>query len=290
MTPTVSRNNAHVRAAARARAHEQAIRRWHQRSKRQVTIRALRVMTRGFQIGSALAIVGYLALDFTGFVHRSDTFRVPHITVRGNTRVTSSEIIFAARLAPSIDLWAWPLADIRARAERHPRIQSVRVYRDFPDRLVLVVKEREAVALVLADGLLEIDAAGVVLGAYQRGRSPIGPVLTGHGLAGLQPGDEVEAPAIREALAMAVSYAASESGAQVSIAEIALGHPAGPVLWLDPGVRVPCPVGIEPLQWARLDAVLNDLRARGTGLDRVAAIDLRFAHIVPVRLRTVATG
>lgn len=290
MSPVVERVSARAREVAEARALQQAVPRWHQRSGRQVTLRLLRAVTRGFQIGSALAVVGYVALDFTGFLNRSDTFQVPHIIVRGNERVPSSDVIFAARLAPSIGLWAWPLAEIRDRAAHHPRIRAARVYREFPDSLVLEVEERTPVALILAGPLMEIDAEGVVLGPYEPGRSPIGPVLTGHGLADLTPGERVETPRVREALALAVSYATRASADRVAIAEIAVEQAGGPVLWLEPGVQVPCPTGMEPIQWARLDAVLNDLRGRGTGLHRVAAIDLRFAHIVPVRLRTVATG
>lgn len=290
MSPAVEHVAATAREAQRERAHRQAVRRWHQRSGRLVGYRLFRAVTRGFQIGSAVAIIGYVALDFTGFLHQHNTFLVPHITVRGNTRVTSSEMIRAARLAPSIDLWAWPLTDIRARVELHPRIRTVRVIREFPDEMVLEIEERQPVALILGDTLLELDADGVVLGPYERGRSPLGPVLTGHGLTDLRPGTRIQAPAVSEALAMSESYRAADAAQRVPIAEIALDAATGPVLWLEPGVQVPCPDGIEPIQWARLDAVLSDLHARGTGLHRVAAIDLRFAHIVPVRLRTIAAG
>lgn len=290
MSVTSERLRVAAREAETARSGKQEIPRWHRRSLRQVGLRLLRAVTWGCQLGSALAILGYVAIDFTGYLYTPDVFSAPHVTVQGNTRVPSAELLHTARLAPSIHLWAWSLPDICARAELHPRIAHARVEREFPDGLTLIVEERTPVALLLGDPLLEIDADGVVLGAYDRERTPPCPVLTGHNLGYLPPGTRVEAAEVREALDVIRSYAASLAYARAPIAEVALGGEDGPVLWLRPGVRVPYGEGVDTMQWARLEAVLNDLRARGTGLHRVATIDLRFAHIVPVRLRTTARG
>ena len=111
-----------------------------------------------------------------------------------------------------------------------------------------------------------------------------------HGVLMPEVGTRILTPAVREALAVIDSYTASASHARIPIAEVSLGTAARPTLWLQPGLQVPCPLGTAPEQWSRLDAVLEDLRARGTGLHRIASIDLRFAHIVPVRLRTVVAG
>lgn len=290
MSATSERLRAAAREAETAHSGKQDIPRWHRRSRRQVGLRLLRAVTWGCQIGSALAILGYVAIDFTGYMYTPDVFAAPHVTVRGNTRVPSADLLRAARLAPSIQLWAWALPDIRARAERHPRIARARVEREFPDGLTLIVEERTPLALLLGEPLLEIDADGVVLGAYDRERTPPCPVITGHNLGYLSPGTRVDAVEVREALDVIRSYAASPAYARAPIAEVALRGEGGPVLWLHPGVRVPYGDGVDSMKWARLDAVLNDLRARGTGLHRVATIDLRFAHIVPVRLRTTASG
>ena len=284
----------HLLAAAReaeaARRGRQDVTRWHRRTPRQVGYRLLRALTLGCQLGSALAIVGYVVLDFTGYLYTPEVFMAPHVEVQGNTRVTSSEILRAAHLAPSIQLWAWSLEDIRERAEQHPRVLHVRVERNFPDGLTLTVEERVPRALLLGDPLLEIDADGVVLGVYDRTRTPRCPVVTGHGLTDLVPGMRIESSAVHEALAVIASYEVSPSNAQAPIAEVALVETGEAVLWLHPGLQVPYGSGVDTVQWGRLAAVLKDLRARGTGLHRVATIDLRFAHIVPVRLRTVVAG
>lgn len=277
-------------ARAAEKPSRQEVRRRRRWLREQMMVRLLRVATRGLQAGCALVLFAYVALDFTGFVHDPTRFTVPHIQVRGNTRVTSEDVIATARLAPSVSLWAWPLAEIETRVERHARIARATVLRDFPDRLVIEVEEREPAVLLLGDPLMEVDGEGIVLGPYESGRSPVRPVVTGHGLTDLTPGDRIEDPGVQHALAIAASYERSASHRRIPLAEIALDRPGGPVVWLDPGVQVPCPETPAPIQWARLDAVLNDLRARGTGLHRVAAIDLRFAHIVPVRMRTVAAG
>lgn len=288
MKRTRSRLEETARTVGRARRQE--VRKWHRRAGRHVVFRFARVALRGVQIGVGLVVAAYLCLDFLRLIHAPNQFTVPHIEVIGNTRVRSEEVMAVARLAPSISLWAWPLDEIRERAELHPRIKTARVSRDFPDELVIHVQEREPVALLLGPTLIEVDADGIVLGFYERGQSPVRPIITGHGLPGLMPGDHIQSVAVQQALALITSYERSGSHERVRLAEVALGGADGPVIWLDPGVQVPCPPTTVPMHWARLDAVLGDLQARGTGLHRVAAIDLRFAHIVPVRMRTVATG
>jgi len=288
MTPAVQRLRA--RQVSMSAESRQEVRRWHRRAPRALALRALRVVTTGFQVGSVCALLAYGGMDLWAFVTHPDTFRIPHIVIRGNTRVTSEELLTVARLAPSINAWAWPLPEVQRRIEGHPRVKQALVLRDFPGEMEVDITERQPVALLLGDPLLEIDADGVVLGAYERQRSPICPIISGHGLRLPKIGERIDSPAVQSALALIVGYSHVEASERVKLAEVALDKAGSPVAWLDPGVQVPCEMPMSELQWARLDAVLNDLRSRGTGLHRVAAIDLRFAHVVPVRLRTVATG
>ena len=119
-----------------------------------------------------LALVSALALLFSTveWSLRSPLFRVRHVTFVGLRHETPGAVLAASGLAtdpPIIDVNA---AAIDARLTRFPWVKSVAVYKHWPNRVVVRVSERSAVAVAYAPGhvLVYVDATGRDLGAAPR--------------------------------------------------------------------------------------------------------------------------
>ncbi len=104
---------------------------------------------------TALLLVGY---DLT---IRSSYFSIRETVVRGCKELTEKEILVLAGVRPAANILTLNPEAIARRIRANPWIQEVFVGREFPDRLVILVRERRAVALLQADkGLYLLDSQG----------------------------------------------------------------------------------------------------------------------------------
>jgi cell division protein FtsQ len=86
------------------------------------------------------------------------------VTVTGNHSVPRAEVIRAAGIAPGTPLIRINTAAVARRVERIAQIQSAQVSRDWPDSVVIAVRERTPVlAAASGDGFALIDRFGVVV-------------------------------------------------------------------------------------------------------------------------------
>jgi len=106
-------------------------------------------------------IVG--AMYVYNFLTTSDSFVIDVVEFKGMSRVESSEIenMLADLKGQNILLAA--LESYEERIEMHPRVEHVSLKRVLPDKVSCTVEEREPVALIFADGFLEVDRHGMVM-------------------------------------------------------------------------------------------------------------------------------
>jgi cell division protein FtsQ len=121
---------------------------------------------------TAVMIYGY------NFTITSPFFQIKEIIVRGCKELTEKEILSLAGIKPSQSLLAINLNSIARRIEANPWIKGVSIGREFPNRLIIEVQERTAVALVKRDNsfsLLDVD--GVVFKKLENSDEVDIPVL-----------------------------------------------------------------------------------------------------------------
>lgn len=105
---------------------------------------------------------GYAALQ-------SPLFRLAAVEVVGARSLDPAEVVAWAGLQGPLQLWQVDPAAVERRLARHPRVAGARVRRDWPDRLVIELSEREAVAyLAYYDRWLAVDAGGRVVDLLDR--------------------------------------------------------------------------------------------------------------------------
>lgn len=249
--------------------------------------RALRLAGRVLAAGLAVAVCGITGAVALHGLETAPAFAVARVEVLGARRLSEAAVLAAARVEPGVNLFRVDPEAIQDRVEALPGVRGVRVIRRLPNRLSLVLEEREPYALVNAaeaGGLVWVDALGRLVGSERRPGPPALPILSG---VEPPPADsDVPVPdRLRSGLALLRTIQRAGPRVTERISEVDLGPAEGPVLYTTDGMAVQ----LGPRAWderlARLDGVLGELEGRG---ERVEWVDLRFRDQVVLWPRPAA--
>jgi cell division septal protein FtsQ len=245
--------------------------------------RSLRPVARGVGVILGVGVVVVVGMVALHWLRHTPALAVAAVEVEGLRRVPEGAVRRAAAVAPGTSLLAIDPRAVAARVEALPGVKRVRVVRQLPRRLTVLVEEREPYALVNAGGLVWIDADGYLVGPERRPGTPGLPILSGLARDGVG-GDR--APSPRVVTGLALVRAVQRAGGQVAgrISEIDLAPADGPVLYTTDGAEVRVGDADWAQRLARLDGVLADLDRRG---ERVSSVDLRFRDLVVLTPRPV---
>jgi cell division protein FtsQ len=123
---------------------------------------------------SALLIYGYNVAMTIPY------FGIQETVVRGCNELTEKDILTLADVKPSYNLMAINEKAISKRVRQNPWVKNVYIGRELPGRLVIVVRERKAIAVVKkGDELLLLDIEGVAFKKRDKIDDVDLPILTG---------------------------------------------------------------------------------------------------------------
>ncbi len=186
------------------------------------------VLTLAF-IVVCLGIAGYLVYKGLG---ESDFFQVTATNIKGCRRTTKNQILELSGIDIHTNILAMNKSQVKSRIEKHEWVESVDIVREWPNLLIISVKERVPVALVnVKDGLYYLDRNGVAFARVLPPEDMDFPVITGL-TAETWPAKVTGSP-LEEALDF-LKYA-GQGGAilpKQSISEIHLGADGGITLYL----------------------------------------------------------
>jgi cell division protein FtsQ len=222
--------------------------------------------------GGGLLVLGVQAAGVAWFL-TTDHFGVRVVEVRGTSRVSPDRVLAAAEIAAGTNFWRLDGAAVIARIEALPEIRRAELIREIPNRVVILVEERQPFTLVHGARLHWIDEEGRVLGEERDAVASPAPVISGLSE------EEVAAmrtqPSAKARAAIALIRALLRSGSPLAsqISEIDMSRREGPILYTVGGIEVR--LGDE--EWeqrlARLEGVLAQVGGQST---TVSAIDLRY--------------
>jgi cell division protein FtsQ len=107
-------------------------------------------------------------------------FRVKDTVVRGCEKVSKEEVIKLAGIDPSVNILSVSLGRMEGKIKANPWVKDVYVGREFPDRLVIEVVERDCALLLRSKGKLYIaDHSGKIFKEAVDGDNVDLPILTG---------------------------------------------------------------------------------------------------------------
>jgi len=226
----------------------------------------------------------------------TELLAVRSVTSGPTLYVSPWEVVDAVTVEPGDDLLNLPIHRIEEQLARHPRLKGGHVHRRWNGRIELDVDERLPVAVMLGNGLAEMDENGVFLGPPtefngtwrehpEENPVPCGldlPLLTGFRPSGLTPGERVEDPAVRRAIAFLSRLKLYHLDGRTWISEIDVSDPEGLVLYTLKGT-VPIRIGdgrVSRTKMRALFEVLRDLLGRD---EPVRYVDLRFHDMIVVK-------
>lgn len=149
-----------------------------------VTARERKNIWRGF-------LFVFLFLTGVYILFKSPLFEVKKIEVQGNNQLAKNEIIKASGLYKGVNIFKISVKEARANLSAIPVLKEVIIRRDLPSTISIVVKERQAFALLpVENGFVEIDEQGVFIRKSNKIREGL-PVLTGMQFAAATPGEKI---------------------------------------------------------------------------------------------------
>jgi len=237
------------------------------------------VLTGVIAVVAATLLIGY------DWVVRCPYLTVRETVVRGCKELTEKEILTLAAIRPSANILAVNPEAIARRIRSNPWIREVFIGREFPDRLVIVVRERTAVALLQDEGgLILLDSNGASFKKLDPGDEANLPVLTG-----FVSGGRTNEALVKNALALLTYLAGSKVTPAIgTVSEIHGNETFGLSLFTDTGLCLQLGFDGFESKFQRLTPVMADLDRKNLKVGFLL-IDLSDPAKVNVQQRNLLT-
>ncbi|MFC1843489.1 cell division protein FtsQ/DivIB [Thermodesulfobacteriota bacterium] len=133
-------------------------------------------------------LIGFLLVLFAAFMTKeiyqklchSDFFQITTLKINGNHMVSKGQITVLSKVDIHSNLLAINMSQVKSLLESHPWIAGAEITRNWPNRLVITVKEKKPVALLSRKaGLFYLDNNGRIIAAASPTQELDFPVVTG---------------------------------------------------------------------------------------------------------------
>jgi cell division protein FtsQ len=263
--------------------------------------RRRRRMVRVARRGGAWLCVGLLIVALGGalasggrWLLTAPRFAVERVEVAGQIQLTADQVIAASGLSPGQNLFRLDARRAVAGVEALPMVRRAEMVRAIPNRVTLLVEERQPFVLVHAGGLHRpaggshwseggfhwVDEQGMPLGPETRAVVLAAPLVSAAGVGDVAAAGRTPSERVAAGVALVRTLMRAQNPLLTEISEVDVSRPEGLVLYMLDGVEVR--LGSE--DWddrlGRLGGVLAQLRASG---QRATSIDLRFRDQVVLR-------
>lgn len=204
-----------------ARAHTVRKRRPAPRRQR------LRRLVLALEVLSCTAIVAAFGYAFYHYTVDSPRYKVEQILIYGAQKVSVDDVRRVAGVTTEDNLLLVSTGQVAENVERLPYVKEAAVSRELPNTLVITLRERAAVATVMAGRRSYlVDGNGYALRELPPGAPVTGPLITSVPDLGVpEAGQRIESPALHEALKLWQAYSESPVAAEVTLSEIAAEGP-----------------------------------------------------------------
>lgn len=146
-------------------------------------------------------LMGLFAILMIIFLINSPILKIGYVKVTGNTYLPRDEVLQIARLKEPINIFAVQTDVEQTYLENDLRIESARVWRDFPNCLNIDITERIPMAIMNCDyGFVAIDKNGVIIDTYRDEKKINKPIISGKTLQNVYTGDNVNSETVKRVL------------------------------------------------------------------------------------------
>lgn len=247
--------------------------------------RALRRSAPGLVTIAALALVASGLAFGHRFLTTSTRFAISEVEIHGSTVLSADEVRALLPIQRGDNIFRASTGAAEKTLLALPWIAGVDVRRELPHRIVVEVRERTAAAVVSADELYLVDAAGnpIKRVAALRGEGKGLPVVSGVPRDLYKTSPDEAAARVRRGLEVLAAWTAAEPGERPAAGEVSVEGAGATVFTYDTAVAVRLGAAegdTLAARLARFDATWNALsadereRARAIHVDNDTRTDL----------------
>jgi len=212
---------------------------------------------------------------------RSSFFTVRETLVKGCNEITEKDILSSARVSPGANLLTVNKEAIIKRISSNSWVKDVFVGREFPNRLVIWIRERTAVALIEKESILYlIDNKGEIFKKLDAEEKADLPVLTG-----FFSGNILNRELVGKSLALLSHLKGSKEATDIGlISEVHGNETFGFSLFTNRGLCLQLGFEGYEAKLKRLSAVMDDMKRKNIQLG-LMLIDLSNPEKINVQSR-----
>jgi cell division protein FtsQ len=132
-------------------------------------------------IGLVLILsAGYVTNEIFQKLYCSDFFQITTMKIDGNRMASNKQISALSKVDIHSNLLAINVPQVKSLLESHPWIDRAVITRNWPNRLLITVKEKKPVAILSRDaGLFYLDNKGRIIAVASPSQELDFPVITG---------------------------------------------------------------------------------------------------------------
>ncbi|MBW2133874.1 MAG: FtsQ-type POTRA domain-containing protein [Deltaproteobacteria bacterium] len=232
---------------------------------------------------SLLLVVGYQYCLTSPFFCIKDA---NCIQIQGLERITPAQILQIAQLSPGISLLAIKPLEVEKALNQHPWVKRAELIRQWPDRLTIVIKEHQPIAIVPLDRLYYMNRQGVLFKPLEKTDSHDLPVITGLTSEDFQAAGDQPSPLLKKIVDLI--RVLKETPAPLNfknIAEIHVDPERGLTLYsIALGIGIDIGFQAHKQKFANFRKLLPTLERKGE-IQRVVRINLNYPNRVLVSFK-----
>ncbi|WP_302486862.1 cell division protein FtsQ/DivIB [uncultured Megamonas sp.] len=146
-------------------------------------------------------LIGLFAILAIIFIINSPIFKIGYVKVIGNTYLPREDVLKIARIREPLNIFSVQTDVIQNYLQSDLRIDTAKVWRDFPNCLNIEIVERTPLAVVSCNyGYVDLDKNSMIIDTYKDPKKIQKPVIIGVFLEDVYTGDKVENEAINKVL------------------------------------------------------------------------------------------
>jgi len=146
-------------------------------------------------------LIGLFSVLLLIFIINSPLLKIGYVKVTGNSYLPREDVLQIARIKEPLNIFSVQTDVIQDYLQNDLRIDTAKVWRDFPNCLNIEITERLPVAVMNCNyGYVNLDKNSVVIDIYTDAKKIQKPVITGMVLQDVYIGDSINDDTVKKIL------------------------------------------------------------------------------------------
>ena len=232
----------------------------------------------------SIVVLTALFIYMYSYLLSTPYFEIRETSVRGMKELTEKDILLMAAIKPGLNIFAVNAGEVERRVAVNPWIKNVYVGREFPDRLVVDVRERVPIALVKqSSDFYLMDSDGFVFKKLTKGDEVDLAIITGVNVQ-----DKTKTRLLSDTISLLKIFSGSNLYSFLgAISEAHIDEVFGLSLLTDKGLFLKMGMDDFERKLRKLALVLNDMEKRGIKKSYMT-VDLVDAEKITIQQKDIA--